>query len=404
MNKCFRTTILISLLTTLVLCITPAASANESALDFRVSPGPATQVSEGGDYFVLGMEPGETSRQTVQLSNPSSSALKVRLAGVDAATAQMGGVDYGAEAVVPKAAGTWITFEEDMVELTPGGSMEVGFEVTVPGDAQSGVHLGGLVIWVEGAAQETVAGAQATMNVQSRRVIAVQVELPGPAAPALEIRGAEAEARPDGLYLGIDLFNSGNGFVKGTGTVLIEGRDEDGSFPLDTVVPRTGTTYPFRWAASSVPNGTYDVSVEIDYGSAIATWEGEVVVGAVVQDDLRGRGVDPSTGSSRQTVILVGIALVLGMFALFLRRRFFGHRSGIRLPRISIQAAPHPRSVQPRKRSPKVAPLRGGGQLAQAAFVPRSEELQRRVPPPPPPPPAGFMPPAPPPSGAGRAA
>lgn len=395
--KRFPTRFLISLLAGLaVLSIAPSASADESQLDFRVSPATGSAISEGGDYFVLPLSAGEVATQSVTISNPSSQSLDIRLAAVDAATAQMGGVDYGAEATDPQSTGAWIALEKDRLSLEPGAATEIAFEVTAPADAPSGVHLAGLVIWVEGVESAAVEGA-ATMNVQARRVIAVQVELPGPAAPLLEIRGAEAEARPDGLYLGIELFNSGSGFAKGTGTVSIEGRDAQESFLVDTIVPRTGTTFPFRWDASSIPSGAYDVSIEVDYGGSIATWQGEVVVGAAVQSDLRGRGVGETTTSRLPNYVLIpGVLILIALIAVLFRRISSGrmpqllpNASRVRRPQSAPPVAA--RSFQPQivKSAPRTPPP------PPVLTLPRSEELRRRVPPPPPPPPARLAPPGP---------
>ena len=366
--------------------IATPASAAESTLDFRVAPAAASGLSPGEDYFILEMEPGHDRTQSVVISNDSQLPLRVQLAAVDAATAQMGGVDYGSEEGTAGVTGGWITLNDYAISLAPGRSRQVQFAVQVPLDATSGVHLGGLVVWVEGAKGQTIAGAPASMSVQSRRVIAVQVDVPGPAAPVLEIRGAQAEARPDGLYLGVDLFNSGTDFATGTGTVSIEGRDETGTFALDTVVPRTGTNFPFRWGGTAVPNGSYDVAIEIDYGVAITSWEGEVVVGPAVQEGLRGRGVVPAgTPFPSPSLVAALGALLLTIVMLFrLRRRSFLSGLGSRLPRISV-------SRPGRQSAPPLLTLSGRGPQATPAlpalFVPRSEEEQRCVPPPPPPPP-----------------
>lgn len=393
--KQFRNSTLMSVLIGIIaLCITPSAWADESALEFRVAPSSGSDVSDGGDYFVLSMQPGDVERQAVELTNPSTETLTVRLAAVDAATAQMGGVDYGAEQLTPTATGSWIVLDQERVDLEPGDSEEVAFEVNAPSDAASGVHLAGVVVWVDGAQQQQDAGAGATMNVQSRRVVAVQVDVPGPAAPVLEIRGAEAEARPDGLYLGIELFNSGNGFAKGTGTVSIEGRDGQGTFLVDTIVPRTGTIYPFRWAGSSVPSGSYQVAIEVDYGVRITSWQGEVIVGSAVQSDLRGRGVAGATGSGLRSNLLIAAVVLLIVVAALLFRRVLS-----RLPRLSLRRAPAPTPSSPV--SPPRASVTRRLALTTARHVPRSEEVQRRVPPPPPPPPVRLAPPPPPPPGAG---
>lgn len=403
--KQFVTRFLTCLLTGfVVLSIAPSASADESQLDFRVSPATGSDVSEGGDYFVLPMAAGEADTQSVTVSNPSSQSLEIRLAAVDAATAQMGGVDYGSEEITPEATGTWIALEESQVRLAAGESAEVEFDVGVPSDAGSGVHLAGLVVWVEGDEDQAAEGASATMNVQARRVIAVQIELPGPAAPLLEVRGAEAEARPDGLYLGIDLFNSGTGFAKGTGTVSIEGRDAQETFTIDTIVPGTGTVFPFRWASASIPSGSYEVSIEVDYGGSAASWQGEVLVGSAVQSDLRGRGVGEGSGSGQQKYLVPGGILLLLAISGLLFRRMFSGRVVLRLPRVSFTRSPKP-AVVSSLRSPQRNVMRSAPAAPPPVFLalPRSEELQRRVPPPPPPPPARLASPPPPPPSARRA-
>ncbi len=364
----------------LVLNAAHPASASESDLAFRVAPASGSQLSEGGDYFILSMQPGESREQAVQVSNSSSKDLEIRLAPVDASTAQMGGVDYGSENAAPESTGDWIVLSESKVALAPGESKTVEFSVRVPSGAADGLHLAGLSVWVEGDESQRSTGSPATINLQSRRVIAVQVNLPGPAAPLLEIRSAQAEARPDGLYLGIELFNLGTDFASGEGTISIEGR-ERGSFLFDKVVPRTGTTFPFKWADTSVPNGSYPVSVEIDYGGPHASWEGEVVVGAVVQNDLRGRGVAEGTAMSvPQKVLIGGIALIVGALLLL----------GLHQARVRSLFKRSPS----RRRLPSVRPVRSrirgrptSTPTPAARFVPRPEEVQRRVPPPPPPPP-----------------
>ena len=381
----------------LALCITPSAWADESTLEFRVAPSADSATSDGGDYFVLSMEPGGVATQSIEVSNPSSQPLDVRVAAVDAATAQMGGVDYGAEQTTPQSTGAWIALEQDHVRLLPGDSAEVGFEVRAPADAVSGTHLAGIVVWVEGGDSQAVQGAPATMKVQSRRVVAVQVELPGPAAPVLEIRGAEAEARPDGLYLGIDIFNTGNGFAKGTGTVSIDGGDAQATFALDTIVPRTGTTYPFRWASSSIPSGEYEVSITVDYGVGSASYEGKVVVGSAVQGDLRGRGVGEGTRSGQTRFVVVGALVLVAIAAFFLRKRFTFAPALPRLRRVSLGPAPRPTGLSLRP-APQhtVVTLRAPRSPAIGQNVPLRMEVQRRFPPPPPPPPARLIAPPPP--------
>ncbi|MDQ3953134.1 MAG: DUF916 domain-containing protein, partial [Actinomycetota bacterium] len=269
------------------------ASGASAAMQFSVRPDASGSLSEGSDYFVLRARPGDVVADALEVSNQGARPVRVRLAPVDATTAQFGGVDYSASGVRPRAVGAWIELDDERVTLAPGEVREVPFRVVVPAGAPSGINLGGIAAWTpsRGGDGRDGEGLAATVEVQTRRVVAAQVELPGPAEPVLEIEGVGAVARPDGTYLQVDVRNVGHGFASGDGTLELPGESFSSALLLDKVVPGTGVGYPVAWRAGAPREGSYEVAVEIDYGSGVAQYRGEVVVGGKLRESLADRGI-----------------------------------------------------------------------------------------------------------------
>lgn len=337
------------------------ASAAIPAMAFSIRPDPNGSLSAGQDYFVLRAEPDDVVGDALEVSNRTSRPVDVMLAAVDATTAQLGGVDYTPSESRPRAAGAWIELEETALTLTPGEVRTVPFSITVPPDPPSGVNLGGIAAWTPPPGDDSAdEGLTAAAEVQTRRVVAVQVELPGPAEPVLEIRGVTAVARPDGTYLQVDIHNVGHGFAEGEGTLELPGESFSSVLPLDKVVPGTGVGYPVRWQGRAPAEGTYPVIVELDYGAGVAEYRGDVVVGGALRTELADRGIGNEPPAFPVLPVAAGASLcAAGAGAILLRRR--------------------------RKRGP-AAPARAVGSPAPPGPPPPPSPPTRR---PPPPPPAG---------------
>jgi hypothetical protein len=350
------------------------ASAAVAGMRFSVRPDPSGSLSPRGDYFVLKTDPGKVARDSLQLSNPTSRPVEVRLAAVDGTTAQLGGVDYTPSGSPPDAAGSWIDLAKTSITLAAGEVETVAFTVAVPDDARSGVNLGGIAAWTpseETSSEEE--GAAASIEVQTRRVVAVQIELPGPADPLLEIDGVTAVARPDGIYLQVDIRNEGHGFAEGEGTLELPGESFSSVFPLDKVVPGTGVGYPIRWRAGAPADGAYPVTVEIHYGAGVAKYRGEVIVGGEVREELADRGIGGTEEGVSLLPVAAGAVFVVAAAATLSRRR-----------RNERPASPPVVAATPPPPSPSAAPG-------------APETPARRVPPPPPPTRNGVGPAGPPP-------
>lgn len=357
------------------ILLTPLAGAQEPGVEFAVEPGPRSQTARGGGYFQIRAEPGEAVRQSVSLRNESGRPLTLELTAVDAITGQLGGASYGVPKDAVERTGAWIDLERTEVPLRPGGSASVQFLLTVPENASPGEHLAGIAVSeVGGEAKNGDDEEAVSVVVNTRRIIAVQVDLPGPKVPELVVTGVEAAARPDGLYLEIGIENQGTAMTKGTGEIELPSQDIFEVFDIDTFVPGTQIDYPVRWALSA-PEGEYEARVLIEYEGGEATWEGTVIVGEGVRDELADRGVDVPDASIPLLVWLgaVGVVVAVAIALLLLRRRRGVVRS--RSARMT-PAAKAPVQIKASSTTP-------------AESAPRDTSL-----PPPPPPPARTSPPS----------
>lgn len=325
-----------------------AASAQEPEADFVAEPSPGSQLAPSGGYFLLEATPGREVRQAIGLRNDGGEPLELRLDAVDAVTGQLGGVSYGLADEEPERAGAWITLERATVTLAAGASEIVSFDVAVPSDADSGQHLAGLSIAAprqQDAGEDAGAGqAGASIDVQTRRIIAVQVNLPGPDEPDLVVDGVTPVARPDGLYLEIAIENRGRGLTKADG-VLTVGDDFERTFAVDTFVPGTAIAYPVKWVPNA-DDGEHQAAVELRYGQEVARWDGTFTVGEEVRDELADRQVTPPTERDGDTGIPVAvIAAAAGAGALlvtgagYARARHRRPRPKHALPRRGIRRA-----------------------------------------------------------------
>ena len=304
-------------------------------MDFTAEPAPQSSLAPEGGYFRISANPGATVEQAVVLRNLSQRPSKLRLAAVDAATGSYGGVSYGLPGDANKRVGKWISFAQQTVRLAPGEAERVSFTVAVPAGTVGGEHLGGITIAApsSGETQESQRGAGqagATLNIQTRRVIAVLVRVPGPAEPKLVVTGVTPAARADGVYLEIGIENQGGALTKAKGIVSLPSDRFEKRFSLDTFVPGTATAYPIKWAQSP-RDGEHGATIELRYGTRTALWEGTFTIGEEVKKGLVERGAPGRIEESRESTLTLATAaavaatgaclLVGGLIWLLSRRR-----------------------------------------------------------------------------------
>ncbi len=309
------------------------AMASTPAASFSVQPAPA---SDGGarDYFRLRADPGNEVHDRLVVRNLGDSDLDLQLGAVDAATGPLGGASYGIAGSPTQVTGSWISLSATSVVVGPGSSESVDVRVAVPAGAASGQHLAAIAVGPSLGDTTSVgsAGMAASIRLDTRRVIAVEVVVPGPTEAELAVTGAHVAARPSGLFVQVNVTNRGNALTTAEGTIEISSLGFRQEFSVGTFVPGTSIRYPLK-LAGKVPDGSHATRVELRYGAKMASWEGEVVIGDREAAELRRRQVDvPSGISSRPgtpwlvvavVAIVGGVGLGLGVGATlwFSRRR-----------------------------------------------------------------------------------
>jgi hypothetical protein len=294
------------------------ATAQEGGVNFLVEPVPGSSTAPRGGYFLVTATPGGKVTQAIGVRNDSPGRLELRLAAVDAVTGQLGGASYTLDTETPSRTGAWITLDRTSLTLEPKASAVVPFRVAVPTGAESGEHLAGISVTAPtkeggpGAAGEGQAGA--SVDVQTRRIVAVQVNLPGPSDPELVITGVTPAGRPDGLYLEIGIENAGRGLTTGEGTITLPDHDFEHAFTVDTFVPGTSIAYPIKWTEAA-DDGNYLARVDIRYGERVARWNGTFTVGEAVRKELAERQVETPRQRDNDGGGLSATALAVAMLA-----------------------------------------------------------------------------------------
>lgn len=367
-----------------LLLVAPIAQAQQQpGVEFAVEPGPKSQTARGGGYFRIKAAPGEVVRQSIVLRNESGRPLTLALAAVDAVTGQVGGASYGVPQDAVERTGAWIELTRTTVDLDRGEATIVPFDVTVPSDATSGEHLAGLAVGE--VAEEGKQGGNdeaVSVVVNTRRIIAVQVDVPGPKVPELVITGVVPAARPDGLYLEIGIENQGTAMTSGEGTIEVPSQAFLQDFAVDTFIPATSIGYPIKWT-DDPREGEYEAAVEIEYDGRTAAWSGSFTVGDPVLEDLEDRGVEVAGGFPFVLVGTVVGLLAAGFLVLILLRRRNRGPAFVPAPKTqpSARATYPPVSTYPPTQTyPSTAP----------SDAPRTSPQPRYPtsgPPPPPPPP-----------------
>jgi hypothetical protein len=303
---------------------TSPVSADELGFTMSVVPLSDPAITANG-YFVYRVQGSTGLTGSVLLKNPGAQAITIELAAVDATTAQTGGTAFETGNLTTNATGAWLKLAASSVTLAGGTQQPVDFAVTVPQSAGPGQYLAGISAYVRSVPSTAVAdqgsarvGASVTM--QTRYVIGVQVDVAGTWQPSLKIDSVILVQQPSGPFIGIHMQNDGDTLFKSSGTFVLT--DASGKrvleqpIELGTFVPDTTIIYPVRWSGSLAP-GTYQAEVVVDYGAnKQAVYRSRLEIGAekdeqnsavapVQPGTIGGRGdrenaVDPQTPVASQ--------------------------------------------------------------------------------------------------------
>lgn len=307
----------------------PDASARSPIFTLR-----ALDVAPDVTYFVFDSRPGATVRGAVRVVNEGDKAGPVRLYGVDALTGETTGAVYRSRQDPRDDVGAWLTLPIHQFALAPGQSRVVPFRVKVPLDARPGHHLGGVVAenaTLKTADRRRVGAGSFQVDVRNLSIVAVQVNVPGRRYEKLQLTDVEPGPAEGFQTLLIDMRNTGNRLLKGTGYLKVSDESgkqlKSGTFNVDTFVPGTGVSYPFAVPGQALPDGRYHATVTVRYGRGhvahLTTWFtiSDEQIEQVFGSNPKGPAADES--SSNLLLVLAGLlaALLLCLVAWALWRR-----------------------------------------------------------------------------------
>jgi hypothetical protein len=223
-------------------------------------------------YFIFNAKPGTHIQSAVRVINSGAATGNATLYGTDATTGATSGAVYLDRTVRSQDVGSWLTLGESSVTLTPGQSIQVPFEVTIPKNVRSGEHLGGIGMEVKplGDKPEFIGkGNNVQILTRTLTVIAVEVILPGAHSEALSASGVQAGGQNGYQSLQIALHNTGTMMFKSSGTLQV--MDQYGALlqtlllKLDTFLPATSIDLPV-YLKKALGVGNYQIALTLTYG------------------------------------------------------------------------------------------------------------------------------------------
>ena len=224
--------------------LAPTVLAAVAAPSFSLRPvSYRTALPETKSYFVFDLNPGSSVTQKVRVANVGSAPGTLKLYAVDATTGETSGSVYKGVLAPRHDVGIWLSLASRMLTLRPGQSRVVTFTVTVPHDARSGDHVGGIVAENEDLTASSGGSSALRIKIRHLTVAAVVVRVPGPSVPAMRLARVTASGGAGYQFVRLALANRGNVMLKPTGTFVLQ--DGDGKtiahrrLELDTFLPKT---------------------------------------------------------------------------------------------------------------------------------------------------------------------
>lgn len=216
----------------------PGAARDGAARDgASQGGGPAGEVSwsvepvrrdgaEDRANFVFEAEPGDTIEDALVVRNLGGITLVLGVYASDAFNTADGGIDLLAGREEPEDLGSWVTVSTTAITVAPGEATEVPFTVTVPSDAASGDHAGGIVTSLT-VRDDTQSGTGVT--VERRLGTRMHVRVDGELRPALTFKALSSTYKgslnpftPGEMVLTYTVENTGNVRLRARRTARVE--------------------------------------------------------------------------------------------------------------------------------------------------------------------------------------
>jgi hypothetical protein len=282
-------------------------------------------------YFQLTASPGRSvAAGSLQVVNPTSRPLTVRLDPVDAITTNTLGSAYAQTGGAIHGPTTWLRLSRRVVVIPRHASKSVSVSLDVPGAATPGDYLGGVAVEALGQTSTAKVSKGVAIGETDRYAIGVEVRLPGPRTPIVKFSGATVSREPSGLVFHVNAHNTGNVILTNVhGSVRVTtGSRVVGAATIQpgTFVSGTSISYPLAAPHEQpTPGSSYRVQGVLRYAGGIARLDTRVVfshAAAVKQENYGGRKLPKSTPAWRWLVLLLlALAMVIGALKLLQRRR-----------------------------------------------------------------------------------
>lgn len=310
-----------------VVCLTaPAALA--------AGPGVIVKVHQASrvisPYFRLTAAAGDSvTAGSLELVNPSGRSERVRLDPVDAITTSTLGSAYALQNAGIHGPTGWLRLGARTVTLAPHASRSVAVSLAVPASARPGDYLSGVAVETLDHSHTTKATGGVAIGEIDRYAIGVELTIPGPRRPALELTGATVNREPAGLAFLVSARNTGNVILKGVhGWVRVTSggrRVAATAIAPGTFVTHTSIRYPLPVRHEQpTPGASYTVRAALYYPGGVTRLHRTVVfshAAAVTQQKFGGRKLPHSTPAWPWALGALAILAALAGLLILLRRR-----------------------------------------------------------------------------------
>lgn len=199
------------------------------------NPDPSNERTKS--IFVYDIEPGNTEKDAVLVSNNTDEDKVIEVYAVDGQTTNSGSFACKQKVEASTGAGDWIKLAQSEIELAAGTQEEIDLEVTLPEQVDVGEHNACIVV----AEVDNEAEESSGVSLRFRSALRVAISVPGDIEKSLTLDNILLEKTDGGDYiLTAQLANTGNVSLDADLNVrlngyLIQGNENEGVFP---VLPR----------------------------------------------------------------------------------------------------------------------------------------------------------------------
>lgn len=232
-----------------------AAPVASGGVGFRVDQTPGSTLVDG--FIPIDGAPGQTVQGHFLITNTQATGVTMSVYAADGLTGATTGVVYSDAGDDITGAGGWVSADRTVASVGARSEQLVNFTVRVPANAVPGDHVAGVVL------EQRRPGSTSTGAISQvvRNVVPIMVEVPGAAAPQIDVRSAAITTLPGSPLLAVTvvLKNEGLKLCRPQLKVTLGSTgDTAGQVirQLDTILPGDRAPYPMPWP-SKLASGSY---------------------------------------------------------------------------------------------------------------------------------------------------